>query len=927
MTPQEFVAKWKHATVKEHAAAQTHFNDLCALIGQPAPIEADPAGTWFAFEANVVKQTGGQGRADVWRRGCFAWEYKGKHGDLDKAYQQLLQYRDGLLNPPLLVVCDISEIRIHTNFTNTVKRVYRITLDDLLAPGGLDTLRRAFTDPDSFKAPQTTEQVTQAAAAEFGRLAGLLIRWGAEPHASAHFLIRVLFCLFAEDADLLPRGILGRLLAGAHHRPGAFRQQLVPLFQAMTEGGFFGADEIPHFDGGLFDDTTVLDMDSDALDTLQRVSALDWSGIKPSIFGTLFERSLDPSKRSQLGAHYTAEEDILLIVEPVLMAPLRRRWAEVQAQARELAARRDAANGARRPRLDADLFALLRSFRAELAATTVLDAACGSGNFLYVALRLLLDLEKEVIGLAVSLGDTWSLPMVSPEQLHGIETNPYAHELAQVTVWIGYIQWLRENGFGVPSEPILKPLHNILLMDAILSYDAEGHPVEPEWPEARVIIGNPPFLGDKKMRGELGDAYVEDLRRLYAGRVPGGADFVTFWFERARALIAAGRSGRAGLLATNSIRQQGNRQALERIKESGDIFMAWSDRPWILDGAAVRVSMVGFDNGTEQGKVLDGRPVATIHADLTARTDVTSARPLAENAGLCFLGMMKAGPFDIRAATAQAMLSAPVNPNGRPNSDVVKRRIGGQDVVHLPRDTWIIDFAEMPEGEAALYELPFEYVRLHVRPVREANRRERTRRRWWLFGETRPGLRGKLAPLTRCLVTPEVAKYRVFVWMDTNCVPDHTLHVIAREDAYSFGVVQSHPHELWSLAQGARMGAGNDPRYSSSRTFETYPFPWPPGREPAEDRDARVRAIAGAARELVAKRDAWLNPPGAGADELKKRTLTNLYNQRPTWLELAHKRLDEAVLDAYGWPHDLPDEEILERLLALNLERAGATVS
>ena len=209
------------------------------------------------------------------------------------------------------------------------------------------------------------------------------------------------------------------------------------------------------------------------------------------------------------------------------------------------------------------MFALLRGFRAELAAIQVLDAACGSGNFLYVSLRLLLDLEKEVITLAAALGDSLAFPMVSPKQLHGIEINPYAYELAQTTIWIGYIQWWRDNGFGLPEEPILKPLEAIRQMDAIMAYDADGQPVEPEWPEAYVIIGNPPFLGDKKMRAELGDKYVEDLRALYAGRVPGGADLVTYWFEKARAQIEAGKAKRAGLLATQSIRAGANRKVLQ----------------------------------------------------------------------------------------------------------------------------------------------------------------------------------------------------------------------------------------------------------------------------------------------------------------------------------------------------------------------------
>lgn len=309
-TPQEFVAKWRRATLKERSAAQEHFIDLCRLINHPTPAEADPTGTTFSFEAGAGKQRGGSGWADVWKQGAFAWEYKGKHADLDKAYQQLLQYREALQNPPLLVVCDIDRIVIHTNFTNTVKQIHTLTLDDLLTAPGLERLRAVFLDPESFRAPQTTRQVTEAAAREFARLADLLRRWKEDPHQTAHFLIRLLFCLFAEDIGLLPRDLFSRLVRTTHMQPQAFSRQLRQLFGAMATGGWFGSDPIPYFNGRLFDDDTALELDSECLDILSRVSHLDWSSIEPSILGTLFERSLDPSKRSQLGAHYTSKDDI-----------------------------------------------------------------------------------------------------------------------------------------------------------------------------------------------------------------------------------------------------------------------------------------------------------------------------------------------------------------------------------------------------------------------------------------------------------------------------------------------------------------------------------------------------------------------------------------------------------------------------------------
>lgn len=619
MNPQEFVSKWRGVQLKERAAAQEHFLDLCRLVGHPTPAEDDPTGERFAFEAGASKQSGKQGWADVWKREYFAWEYKGKHADLKKAYDQLLQYRESLVNPPLLVVSDIDSIVVHTNFTNTVKRIITITLDDLLTPAGLRNLRAIFYEPTLFRAPQTTVQVTRQAAEEFALLADNLRKHGEESPRIAHFLIRLLFCLFSEDIELLPKGLFTRLIDQGRRNPQTFVVLVRQLFQAMAMGSYFGADSIRHFNGGLFDDDMTLALDKDGLEILHRVAALDWSNIEPSIFGTLFQRSLDPSRRSQLGAHYTDKEDILLIVEPVLMAPLRREWEAVKTEALDLASKRDSANTqSLRTRYYNELERLIGGFLHRLSAIRVLDPACGSGNFLYVALRLLLDLWKEVSTFASSIG----LPLMlttnapSPEQLFGIEIDEYAHELAQATVWIGYIQWLHENGFGVPSEPILKKLDNIRHMDAILAYDAAGKPTEPEWPTADVIIGNPPFLGDKRMRTELGDAYVNHLRKFYEGRLPGVSDLVVYWFERARDLIVKGKTKRVGFLSTNSLRQQGNRFVLEKIKQSGEIFMAWSDRTWILDGADVRVSMVGFDNGTEQQRYLDGKLVDQINADL-----------------------------------------------------------------------------------------------------------------------------------------------------------------------------------------------------------------------------------------------------------------------------------------------------------------------
>jgi len=441
ITPQEFVDKWRRSKLKERSASQEHFIDLCRMLGHPTPAKTDPEGTTFTFEKGVSKQSGGQGWADVWKKGFFAWEYKGKHKNLDAAYEQLQLYRDALLNPPLLIVSDMETIVINTNFTNTVKQTFTLTFDDLLTRDGLDTLRNAFEHPERLRSDQTTEGVTKQAAVQFGKLAESLRKAGHDPEKAAHFLIRILFCLFAEDIGLLPDNLFTKLIDNTKDDPERFHELLKQLFGHMSNGGFFGLERIPHFNGGIFDSAEVLPLDRDGLEILSQGARLDWSSIEPSIFGTLFERGLDPDKRAQLGAHYTSRDDILLIVEPVLMRPLRRRWEEVRTQAEELHKKwqaADSGSGAK-IRLRKRLEKLLHGFADQIASTKVLDPACGSGNFLYVALRQLLDLEKDVIAFGMSLGFPLRLPMTDPKNLYGIEINEYAHELAQATIWIGYI--------------------------------------------------------------------------------------------------------------------------------------------------------------------------------------------------------------------------------------------------------------------------------------------------------------------------------------------------------------------------------------------------------------------------------------------------------------------------------------------------------
>jgi len=539
-------------------------------------------------------------------------------------------------------------------------------------------------------------------------------------------------------------------------------------------------------------------------------------------------------------------------------------------------------------------------------------------------------------------------PQIGPASVKGIEINSYAAELARVSVWIGEIQWMRRNGFGASRDPILKPLETIECRDAILNPDG----TEAKWPDADVVIGNPPFLGDKAMLRALGDEYVTTLRGLFAGRLPGGVDLVTYWFEKARALIDVGKLKCAGLVATQAIRRGSNRVVLKRIKSAAQIFDAWADEPWVVDGAGVRVSLVCF--GTQMpkgGATLDGAAAVEIFTDLSARVvDLTTAGRLSENCDICFQGPVKVGPFEIAGDVARHWLLLPLNPNGRPNSDVVRPWLNGQDMTGRPSDTWIIDFAEMSEEVAALYQEPFEYVRTHVKPMRDSNNRARRRRFWWQHGETVPGLRRKTVGLSRLIGTPRVAKHRFFAWVAPQVLPDSRVNVIVRDDDVIFGILHSRFHEVWSLTLGSRHGDGGEggrPTYNTGRCFEAFPFPeglTPNIPAPNYIADPRAVKIADVAKRLNELREAWLNPPDLvkrapevvpcfpdrilplddkAAAMLKKRTLTNLYNDRPAWLANARRNLDAAVAAAYGWPDDLTDDLILQCLFKLNQERAA----
>ena len=498
-----------------------------------------------------------------------------------------------------------------------------------------------------------------------------------------------------------------------------------------------------------------------------------------------------------------------------------------------------------------------------------------------------------VIDFAAEHGWSDLTPTVKPDQMLGLEINHYAVALARTALWIGYIQWHQANGFPYTQRPILTPLVTIQQTDSILANGDTGNPQETEWPPAEFIIGNPPFLGHFPFRESLGDDYVNAVYALYGNRIPNSSDLCCYWFEKARAQIESGLSRRAGLLATQAIRFQSNRPVLVRIKKTGDIFAAISDQNWILDGAAVHTSIICFDDGRDTGHTLNGQPVSNINVDLTDGTDLTQAKPLAENRNLAFQGIGKFGKFDISQGTAVEMSGLP-NPHGRSNTDVIKRWFNGTDIAQRPRNVWAIDFGvDMSMADAALYEAPFEYLKEQVMPERIKNKMPWRAENWWLHGYPATTMRRTLAPLKQYIGTPKVAKHRFFVWLASDVLPSNLVIAIASDDDYMLGTLSSSIHELWARQVGSQLRESESGgTYTPTTCFETFPFP-----EPSEE---QREAIAKAARKLNDLREGWLNPTDASAAELKKRTLTNLYNQRPTWLHLAHEKLDAAVADAYG---------------------------
>ncbi len=953
-TLDAFIERWQAANGSERANYQLFLTELCELLGLPRPEPAadDTRDNAYVFERRVdIHNADGRvnrGFIDLYRRGSFVLEAKQTGRELDsdgwdramlRAQNQAEHYARALPaaegRPPFLVVVDVGRsIELYAEFTRTGSTYvpypdpahHRIRLEDLRDDAIRERLKQLWLTPLSLDPARESARVTRQIADRLARLAKSLEADGHAPPRVAHFLMRALFTMFAEDVGLLPavegRGAFTTLLESLREHPEHFAPALESLWQTMNQGGFDPRlmARIRRFNGGLFATPDVIPLTREQIDLLHAAARADWRHVEPTIFGTLLERALDTRERHKLGAHYTPRAYVERLVLPTLIEPLRRDWQTVQIAALALRAQG-------KPDRARDE---VRAFHHQLCHTRVLDPACGSGNFLYVALEHMKRLEGEVLNLLTDLGETQGrLDMagvtVDPHQFLGLEINPRAAAIAEMVLWIGYLQWhyrLNKHLDTLP-DPVLRDFHNIEHRDALMAYDGvdyaldetgkpltrwdgvtfksspvTGEPIPDEtarvpleryrnprkaqWPQADFIVGNPPFIGASTLRRALGDGYVDAVRATWP-EVPESADFVMHWWHIAAEAVRAGQARQFGFITTNSIKQTFNRRVVEAQLGAGKTPLALAfaipDHPWVdaADGAAVRIAMTvgGLDageglllnvtaereTGEDAHEVTLARREGLLHADLTIGANVAGAVTLQANEELSNRGVSLFGAGFIVTPAQAASLGLGREPD---IEHLIRAYRNGRDLTDKPRGVMVIDLFGLASDEVRhRYPAIYQWLLERVKPERDNNNRESRKRNWWLFGETNPKLRRQLANLPRYIATVETAKHRVFQFLDADILPDNMLVNIAVEDALHLGVLSSRIHVAWALAAGGRLGMGNDARYNKTRCFETFPFP-----EATPEQAERIRSLA----EQI---DAHRKRQQAAHPEL---TLTGLYN-------------------------------------------------
>ena len=978
MTPEEFVARWAPSGGSEQANAKLFLTELTELIGAPRPdpvvprlsvnvygferrisLRADDANRYidlykrdcFVLEAKQSRQKNGQKRSQLeWKPepnlfGESLTELSGAAQRDGPAWAKLMrsarQQAEGYVRnlpyghnlPPFIIICDVGHVlEIWSNFAGDGKAYtqfpdrsgYRISLDDLLKSDVREQLKTIWTDPYSLDPARRSAEVTNDVAIRLARVAKELEKKH-PPEQVALFLMRCLFTMFAEDVDLLPARAFTDLLQRLQSSPDKAHLALQVLWKDMDRGGFNGSfqETIRRVYGGLFNSADALPLTGDMIGELYQAARRDWRDVEPAIFGTLLEKALNAKERSQLGAHYTPRAYVERLVIPTIMEPLREDWAAVIAECDLLLAKGD-------PKSADDAKKAALGFHAKLCATEVLDPACGTGNFLYVAFEHMKRLEGEVLDYLASMQGSGTMPLeiqystVDPSHFLGIEKNARAKEIAELVLWIGYLKWqLKTGGKDFIRDPVLADFHNIEHRDAILKWtgepilrrNASGEPVtrwdgvtrqtnplgdlvpdesarvevfdypnaeRAEWPKADFIIGNPPFIGGKDIRAELGDGYAEALWRAYP-HMPGGADFVLYWWDKAANRVRNGEARGFGFITTNSVTQVFGRKVMERHlsdpKLPLSISFAVDNHPWLkgADRASVRIAMsVGVagtvdgalgtvtsesDLNTDTPKVALKFQSGPIRSRLAIGAPLSSAKPLTANSRICSPGIKLHGSgFIVTPEKARQLGLQRIS--GLENH--IRPYRNGRDINQTPRGVMVIDLLGLSEFEVrSSFPEVYQHVRENVWPEREQNNREVYRKNWWIFGEPRKDLRPALKGLPRLIATTETSKHRFFSFIPEGTLPDNKLICIASDEAWLLATLNSRIHCAWALASGGWLGAGNDPVYIKTKSFDQFPFP--------------------TLKEAQKKR---LNSLGEGLDKHRKSvveqhsdaTLTKLYN-------------------------------------------------
>lgn len=1007
---EAFIARWRRSEGAERAAYAQFLREFCLLIGveAPHPPTSDASVVTYRFEYPVAfrHETGpsSTGRIDLYRRGCFVLEAKqsrlkgqakamlpaedavdmtegprGRRG-ADRAWDVMMlnarrqaeDYARALPPahgwPPFLLLCDVGHcFEFYADFSGQGKNYaqfpdrhrFRVYLDDLRDPAIRARLARIWTDPQGLDPSRYAAVATRQIAERLAAVSKALERRH-DAEDVALFLMRCLFTMFAEDVALIPADSFKRLLRECQDNPKSFKPLVEDLWRAMDRGGYSAAvrAEIKRFNGRMFAQPQVFNLGRDAIAELRAAAEHDWSHVEPAIFGGLLEQALEPGERARLGAHYTPRAYVERLVVETVIAPLREDWRAVLGAAQQA---RDAGNGKA-------ALALVGAFHIRLCTTRVLDPACGTGNFLHVAQDLMKRLEGEVLEAAAELGAAERLGGfaergVGPHQFFGLDANRRAVAIADLMLWIGYLQWHLRTRAYAPSEPILQELTQIVATDALLVWDGwpvptveAGREVAPQdvrlpaWPEAEFIVGNPPFIGGKDLRRRLGDGYVAALRSVYP-QMNESADLVMYWWDRAAELLTrpGTRLRRFGFVTTNSITQLFQRRVVERhlsARRPVSLLMAIPDHPWTKagrDAAAVRIAMTVAAAGTHEGKLCEvvsetgldsDQPQiglterrGRISSDLTVGTDVTQARALKANEGLSSRGVPLHGAgFLVRQQDA-----ARLGLGRRPGLEAHLRHYrNGRDLTSKSRDLLAIDLDGLTaETVRDAFPEVYQHLALHVKPERDLNNEPYRRENWWLFGRRNTDMRGFTAHLQRYIATVETAKHRVFQFLDASILPDNKLVAIGLSDAYALGVLSSRIHETWYLGSAGKLGVyERDAVYVKSRCFDPFPFP--------NASEAQKETIRRPAEALDALRKQVLH-------DHPDLTLTKLYNVREAIqagrsltpaeadirdrglvliLDEHHDAIDSAVAAAYGWPAALDEADILARLVALNRERA-----